>query len=83
MGARQDSWMPIYWGDHLRDTMHLTAEGHGAYLLLIAAYWTTGKPLPDDDDHLMTVARLSPRAVEEAEAGAFRILPIIGWYVDT
>lgn len=58
--ARPDTWMPIYWGDYLKDTMHLRAEGHGAYLLLMAAYWINGEPLPDEDEHLMAVARLDP-----------------------
>ncbi len=52
-------WMPMYWGDYLRDTMHLTTEAHGAYILLIAAYWTAGKPLPDNDRELARIARVS------------------------
>jgi len=62
MSARPDSWMPLYWGDYLRDTMHLRTEGHGAYLLLIGAYWTSGMPLPDDDEHLAAVSRLDMKA---------------------
>jgi uncharacterized protein YdaU (DUF1376 family) len=58
MSGRADKWMPIYWGDYLRDTMHLRADGHGAYLMLIAHYWTTGEAPPDDDDYLAAVARL-------------------------
>ncbi|NIA72288.1 YdaU family protein [Pelagibius litoralis] len=61
MAAKPDTWMPLYWGDYLRDTMHLRAEGHGAYLLLIAHYWTTGQPLPDDDDYLIAVSRLEAK----------------------
>lgn len=60
-GARPDTWMPLYCGDYLRDTMHLRAEGHGAYLLLIMAYWSSGGPLPDDDDYLSGVARVDDR----------------------
>ena len=50
MSARPDTWMPMYWGDYARDTGHLNAAGHGAYLMLIKHYWCTGKPLPDDDE---------------------------------
>lgn len=63
MGARDggsvSAWMPMYWGDYLRDTGHLTAAEHGAYLLLIAHYWTTGEPLPNDDRRLARIARMS------------------------
>ena len=59
--ARPDTWMPLYWGDYLRDTGHLGAAEHGAYLLLIGHYWTTGKPLPDDDVLLARIARMTPK----------------------
>lgn len=60
-GPRPDIWMPFYWGDYLRDTGHLAAQEHGAYLLLIGHYWTTKSPLPDDDRKLARIARVSGR----------------------
>lgn len=54
--ARPDTWMPLYWGDYMRDTGHLSALGHGAYLMLIKHYWCTGEPLNDDDDELWRIA---------------------------
>jgi uncharacterized protein YdaU (DUF1376 family) len=50
--------MPIHIGDYKRDTGHLRAIGHGAYLLLLFHHWSTGA-LPDDDEQLATIACLS------------------------
>lgn len=62
---RPDKFMPIYWGDYLKDTGHLSAAEHGAYLLLIGHYWTTGKPLPSN---LETVRRIARMERDEWEA---------------
>lgn len=52
-------WMPLYVADYLRDTRRLTAAEHGAYLLLIMEYWTSGK-LPIDDRQLSRIACMTP-----------------------
>lgn len=51
-------WMPIYWHDYLGDTRHLNTLQHGAYLLLISAYWVRGGPLPNDAKFLRQVTGL-------------------------
>jgi len=53
-------WMPLYVGDYLRDTRHLTTIQHGAYLLLIFEYWTKGK-LPDTDAGRRRVTAMTPK----------------------
>ena len=42
-----DTWMPMYWGDYLKDTIGFSLAEHGAYLLTIAAYWNKGGPLTE------------------------------------
>jgi uncharacterized protein YdaU (DUF1376 family) len=59
MTTQPNTWMPFYVGDYLRDTARLSTEAHGAYLLLIFEYWTSGRPLPDDDRQLAAIAKLS------------------------
>lgn len=53
-------YMPMYWGDYLGDTQHLTAIEHGGYLLLIAHYWRTGG-IPDDETKLARICRMTTK----------------------
>lgn len=52
-------YMPFYVGDYLADTGHLRAAEHGAYLLLILHYWSTGGIPFEDDAALARIARMT------------------------
>ena len=57
--------MPIHIGDYKRDTGHLRAAQHGAYLLLLFHHWSTGG-LPDDDEQLSAIACMTKQEWQKA-----------------
>lgn len=57
--------MPVFIGDYLADTMHLSTEQHGAYLLLLFHLWRRGS-LHDDDGTLAQITGLNSTAWSQA-----------------
>lgn len=59
--AAPDTWMPLWIGPYLANTLHLNRAQHGSYCLLIMACWKAGGSLPANDDALATIARCSAK----------------------
>jgi uncharacterized protein YdaU (DUF1376 family) len=51
-------WMPLFWGDFLANTMHLSAQEAGAYLFLIAHAWEHGGEIPNEPVRLARIAHV-------------------------
>lgn len=55
-----------YCGDYQRDTAHLSLAEHGAYTMLLDAYFSVEKPLPKDLSSLYRVCRAMTRFEQQA-----------------
>jgi uncharacterized protein YdaU (DUF1376 family) len=51
-------WMPLFWGDFLANTMHLSAQEAGAYLFLIAHAWEHDGRIPGEPVRLARIAHV-------------------------
>jgi uncharacterized protein YdaU (DUF1376 family) len=67
--------MPVHIGDYLADTMHLSTEQHGAYLLLLFHLWRHGI-LHDDDVVLAQITGLDPGAWSNSRAAIVEFFEI-------
>ncbi len=60
------AFLPLYTGDYLRDTRHLTPLKHGVYLLLLMHSWDQKGPLPLDEQECAGIANC--RSADEVDA---------------
>lgn len=77
------AFCPIYTGDYLRDTRHLTPQKHGIYLLLLMHCWDQKGPVPLDEQEAAGIANC--RSADEIESlryvlGRYFVKMADGWY---
>jgi uncharacterized protein YdaU (DUF1376 family) len=60
------AYMPIYTGDYLRDTRHLTPLRHGIYFLALMHCWDSKGPMPLDEQECAGICNC--RSADEVEA---------------
>ena len=76
------NWYKRYIGDYQRDTGHLSMVEHGAYTLMLDAYYATAKPLPANQEVLFRLLRAvttKEQSAVKAVLGQFWHLTEDGW----
>lgn len=66
-------YMKLYIGDYLGDTQHLSCLEHGAYILLIMAYWQNGGPLENNPKLLRRLTRTSPKEFQKCSENVLKM----------
>lgn len=77
------AFMPVYTGDYLRDTQHLSCSEHGIYFKLLMHCWDQRGPAPWDERKLAGI--VNARSTDEVEAlrrvlAEFFVRMDDGWY---
>lgn len=54
-----DIWFPFFVNDYIADTMDLSAEEHGIYLLLLIHYWKKRGNLTKDINKLKSITKIT------------------------
>lgn len=70
------SWMPLYIGDFLADTMHLSATERGIYISLIIHCWQHGS-IPRDKRKLARIAACESRLWHQHEATVLQFFDVV------
>lgn len=71
-------FMQLYVSDFLGDTLHLSTEQIGAYMLLLMAMWNAGGSLPYDATKLARVTRLSLKRWQGAAPDLMEFFEVAG-----
>ncbi|WP_116082070.1 DUF1376 domain-containing protein [Tropicimonas sp. IMCC34011] len=74
----EQPFMQLYVGDYLADTLDLTTEEHGAYLLLLMTMWRHNGKLPNDHRKLARIARVHPPKWKRVWAGIEHFFVVSG-----
>lgn len=69
-------YMKLYIGDYLGDTQHLSCLEHGAYLLLIMAYWQKGGPLENNPKILRRLTRTDPKTFQKCSKNVLNMFQV-------
>lgn len=72
MSRPTDRWFPLHVGPFLAGVQDLSRAEIGAYVLLLSFQWTTGRPLPADEQSLANITRCA--TLDEWRASAPRLL---------
>lgn len=70
-------FMPLYVGDYLADTVHLTATEDGAYLRLLMCMWRAGGTLPSDDVRLARFCKLTPAQWQRVKPAVMEFFTVV------
>lgn len=79
--SKPDTWMPLYMGDYFADTMHLTTEEHGAYLLMLMTAWNRGGKLPNNDGQLALICRCDRKKWNSLKKVVLSFFEVVGEYI--
>lgn len=60
------AYLPLFTGDYLRDTRHLTPMKHGVYLLALMHCWDSKGPMPLDEQEAAGICNC--RSADEIDA---------------
>ena len=77
------AFLPLFTGDYLRDTRHLTPQRHGVYLLALMYCWDSKAPMPLDEQECAGICNC--RSADEVDALRYVLSKYFirmddGWY---